>query len=327
MAVEVAEALPQLVWLAGLLVCLGLIFVVDGFTRALFGTVTGALGWIPVLGKVVTAPIEKIEQKIVHALGTAEDKLDSAIGASFHKLAAIIITTAELLIALPVLLYDVAAKLYDLALGNHVTHEVAKAATHAAASATATAEHGIDRLRSSEAAAVHGIDTLSGRVGVIEDEIAQTLTPELAALRERARAIEEGFQRAYELARKHEELLGLTAMTGAVAVALDELGGSWIRCETNKLLGRKLCGSNFGLVKALLEGALGAFTITELCNLSKLLVKVADSAPVQDVLTFVTHGLTDLFKCQGVRRPKPYNLAAVPLAPRQTYAALTPPSV
>ncbi len=324
---SIREGLPQLPILAGLIVAFGIVYVVDGFTRALFGTVSGAVGWIPFVGKVVSAPIETIAQKVSNAMGAAEDKIDSAIGVSFHKLASSLILTAELLIAIPVLLLDVARLLAQHALGITGLRNAANVAKGAASTVDAAATHGLDRVRAAEAGAIHGIDTLSGRIGIIEGEIADTFTPELEAMRARTRQLEDGYQRAWDLLRKHEEALGIGAVTGAVAVALESLGGGWIRCETNKLIGRKLCGSSFGLLKALIEGALGVFTIAELCNLSKLLVKVAQSGPVQESLTAVTVGLGDLFRCQGVSRADPYKLAAATLAPAQGYAALNAPSV
>src|SRR6266516_3064603 len=56
----------------------------DGNVAELFGTITGAVGWIPYAGKVLKAPVHRIEQKVTHALGTAEEAFDRRIGTSFH---------------------------------------------------------------------------------------------------------------------------------------------------------------------------------------------------------------------------------------------------
>src|SRR5690242_471728 len=88
--VEVADALPILGRLAATVFVLGCLYVIDGFCRALFGTVSGAIGWIPYLGKVLSSPVHSIEQKVSHALGNAESYFDNQIGASFHQLARVV---------------------------------------------------------------------------------------------------------------------------------------------------------------------------------------------------------------------------------------------
>lgn len=322
-----AEAVPELGVLTLAIVALGLILLAEALVRGLFGTVNGAVGWIPWVGKVISAPIQTIEQKVISGLGAAEAKVDNAIGQAWHKLADTIVTLAELLVALPILLYQVAKLLGQLVISD-VTHgEATKAARSAAADALAQARHGIDRVRSTTDELGRGIDAVAGRVGALEHETADVLSPALDTVRGQVGRLEGEAVRTWDEVVANGELLGLAAFTGAVAVALEELGSGWIRCEANQHVGRKLCGIGPGLIKALLEGALGALTIGELCNLSKLLVKVAQSGPIQSALTVVTTGMTDLFRCQGVSRARPYKLPPLSVGKPQPFAQLAPPSV
>src|SRR5438874_9002861 len=94
---EVAPAVPlieitlrfvliPLLLLCSYLVAVGLIRLAEWVVRALFGTITGAVGWIPWANKVVAAPVHKIEQKLTHAMGRAEHKIDYRIGQLWHQL-------------------------------------------------------------------------------------------------------------------------------------------------------------------------------------------------------------------------------------------------
>src|SRR5882724_8931239 len=64
----------------------GIIAAADAVVRGLFGTLSGAVGWIPFLNKVVQAPIVKIEQHLISALARAANYADGKIGASLHAL-------------------------------------------------------------------------------------------------------------------------------------------------------------------------------------------------------------------------------------------------
>src|SRR5437588_11037645 len=88
--VALAEALPILMKLCGLIFAARLIYMSDGFCRALFGTLTGATSWIPWFGSKVSGTLHSVEQRITNYLGSAEAKIDSQLGTSFHKLARIV---------------------------------------------------------------------------------------------------------------------------------------------------------------------------------------------------------------------------------------------
>lgn len=83
----IVRAIPDVGKVAILAVALGIILAVDAIVRALFGTLTGSVGWIPYLGKVVESPIHKIEQKVISFLSGIEQDIDSSLGHAIHQTA------------------------------------------------------------------------------------------------------------------------------------------------------------------------------------------------------------------------------------------------
>src|SRR5438270_5715652 len=84
------EAVPQIGAIALLAVVLGFILAIDAIVRGLFGTLKGAVGWIPYLGKVLTAPITVIEHKVVSFLSGLEADVDSMMAHRIHQLARLV---------------------------------------------------------------------------------------------------------------------------------------------------------------------------------------------------------------------------------------------
>lgn len=256
-APAVVEALPWLLALAGLLFAIGCIKLVDGFVRALFGTVSGAVGWIPFAGHVVKAPIVKIERKITNFLGRAEQGLDGYMGMAFHNLAHI----ARLLV-------------HEIEQGAHLSWEIAKflaahptsgevkALIHALTHPIATFQHIERRLIAEERKRMRAIEQsvaqgVYPRIRAGEHAIEDVLAPDIAALRERTKAIEHRLDRLWHWVRAHEKIVVTAAFTGAVAVALSRLGGRWIRCKNWRRIGKHVCGLPTSLIEDLLGLALG----------------------------------------------------------------------
>jgi len=83
-------AFPQLDALIAFTVALGVCLLVAYFARAFFGTLSGAVGWIPYLGKVLSRSLLDVEHKITSVMGRAAVALESKIGASWHATARLI---------------------------------------------------------------------------------------------------------------------------------------------------------------------------------------------------------------------------------------------
>src|SRR5438045_1130899 len=83
-------ALAALFMLAACIVAIGMVKLVDAISRSFFGTLGGAVGWIPFAGRVVKHSLHRIEQKISHGLGHAERQLDAVVATSWHHLARLV---------------------------------------------------------------------------------------------------------------------------------------------------------------------------------------------------------------------------------------------
>src|SRR5437764_1217825 len=225
------DALAILGPLAGALFIVGCIYVIDHFIRALFGTVSGAVGWIPFVGKIISAPIHAIEQKVTHSLGSAERRFDAYIATSWHKLGMLVRHIGREL--------EDAAKL-ALGVALALTLLPTKALVHYLIRvATRPLRAGIHTLEREYKGIEHGVKTLDReldhvvipRLRAAEHAIEGVIEPELAGVRARERALEHGAVSTWEWIRRHPFSVASAAFAAAVAVALGRLGAGWIRCR------------------------------------------------------------------------------------------------
>ena len=268
--VAVLDALPLLGQLAAFLFVLGCIYVIDAFVRALFGTVSGVVGWIPYLGKVASTPIHKIEQKVTNALGTAEHYFDARIGMSFHKLARIGDHIGRELYGLATLSLTI-AKLLTGQLTWKDLHAIYNKVKSEIAAGVRTGEHALNRIGVNEKSVAKSVNTnVMPRIRTIEHELDHVFTPELRVLRRRVNALEDGAIEAFKWIRAHPLSLGATAFAGAVAIALQRLGGSWIRCSNWNRIGKRACGFPANDVEGLLALFATTAVIADFHDLVKL---------------------------------------------------------
>jgi hypothetical protein len=151
-------------------------------------------------------------------------------------------------------------------------------------------------------AALHEtVSALTARVGTLEHDWQGVLDPTVEELRERTKAIEDGFTHAWDLLKEHSEALGIGALTSTVAVALEQLGADWIRCGGTGAVGRALCGLGPAILEDLLAGALDIAGLYELCNIVTLLTDAASGGEVQSVLGEIVDGIDDLTRCRKLK--------------------------
>lgn len=274
--VVVAEALPTLGMLAALLFILGCIHVIDGFVRALFGTLEGAVGWIPFAGKVIRAPIHRIEQKVTNTLGSAERYFDAKMGASFHKLARIGAKLGHEFAALGQQIWTITKFLAMHPTWRELRH-FATALLHPLRTAQHVQRYLLRGVRAQVAAlrhmVIHGVFP---RIGALERELDHVLEHDVAALRARTKAIEHDLAKVFKWIRTHPEALATAAFTGAVAVALRRLGLGWLRCRNVRRLGKAACGLPVGLIEDVLGLALAFLVVVDPVVIAKAAVKSED---------------------------------------------------
>ena len=87
--------------------------------------------------------------------------------------------------------------------------------------------------------------------------------------------------------RTHPLSLASTAFAGAVAIALQRIGASWIRCNNWNRIGRQVCGVPTSEIDSLLGLLVGAAALADFRELVKL---------AQSVEHGVASGLQDVAK-------------------------------
>lgn len=283
-AFTLKRAIKPLALLCGFVVAWGVCKVVDRFVRALFSTVDSTVGWIPFLGRVVTVPIHRVEQKVTDALGGWAHGLEADIGDALHQLGAMVRQVGEAIRNADLILYDVVKLLgtflsykswiafyktlvgHDYAIGKRITktqtsaHATAKTATHAAKVAT------------------HAQARTIALPGELNREWA------IPGLRERVGELERGAPDVWKWVRSHGKSLATGAFVGVVAFALGKLGAGWVRCSNVKQLGRRACGMDHSLLESLLADTLLITSAISIVELAKELQGVMPE--ITDVIRF-----------------------------------------
>lgn len=263
------KALPQVGAVALLAVTLGIILAVDAIVRGFFGTIKGAVGWIPYLGHVVSAPIRSIEHKVVSFLGGLEADVDSMMAHHIHQLARLVELFWRTLERLAVYTMLVGA-LAAAATANYVVGPIERFI------------HGLIRKVEAD---IHYLERhLHGATVVIRKTITHVIMPQLKAatvsvpryvhrelltIREDALHAEKVAQRALRSAHRAESKLAHKPFAKAVAVALAALGLDWLRCKSNPFNNNKNACSLWRDLEGLLTAAglvVGALSLVELAR-------------------------------------------------------------
>lgn len=267
--------------LAGYFVAFGLVFCMDAIVRAFFGTVSGAVGWIPFAGKVLTKPLTTIERHLTSYLGGLEAHFERQMAIRWHLLASLVSQLAADTRAAAIYDWQLARKFATL-WGNAAIGAVVKG-VHAAVKVVHAQVHAltpkviyVQKLVGSKADAfVHRL------VRVLQGEIAHVIDWSIPRLRARDRALSDSLGRLWHRVRAERHALGIGAFTGLLVMALGRLGLGWMRCKGFTKLGKRACGMNPSLLEALLADTLliaGTISIVELAReLQRITPTVTDA--------------------------------------------------
>lgn len=270
--------------LAGYFVAWGVVFCMDALVRAFFGTVSGAVGWIPYAGRVITSPLHGIERKLTSFLGGLEAHFDRQMATRWHQLAELVSQYAANVEADAVFGWHLAktiSRVYGEAasgrLGKRFQAWVLNEIAHL---------HGVSRVVVRETKVIEKTVVQKGKAGaltVVRPTVAglsHVIEVDLPRLRARDRALTDEVARLWRYARNRRAAIASGALLGAVAYALAKLGASWVRCSNVKRLGRRVCGMDNSLLDALLADTLavvGAISILELAHeLQRIMPEVTD---------------------------------------------------
>lgn len=278
---EVAPAAPvagELLALAGLIVALGLIKFSDKFCRALFGRAEGWVSHIPWIGSTVADGLKSVEARLTNYLADAEQSVDAAIGATWHATARTIDylereirrhAGALLIIASTIPGAGALAQLYGLV---KKIPALAKVVTH-------TSTTVIQHVTKVEKIVTHTITrTVPAVARSVAIPINDVLTGDVADLRKRVRAIEDG---AVDLYRKAKGVITVPAVAAAaavVAVALTALNLNWIRCRNWNKVGRQVCRMPANDLEGLLGLLVAGIAVADLRDTVKALQKIEHTA-------------------------------------------------
>jgi hypothetical protein len=255
------------------LFALGCIYAVDHFVRALFSTVSASVGWIPFAGKVVRAPIHKIEQKVVDSLARAEQSLDSYIAHSWHQLAKLVRMLGREAEGLAHDYLQV-VRFLDRLWGPKAILVVLRAFLHPLRTAQQLERRALAWLRGDHATLKNTVaQGVYPRLKTAERTIAHPITSDITSLRARTRTLEEEALREFRWLRSKPWLVVSAAFVGAVAIALRRLGLGWLRCRNVRSAGKAICGLPVGLIEELLTLAFGFLVVVDPVDIGKLAIK------------------------------------------------------
>jgi hypothetical protein len=278
-------AMAALFTLCALIFAIGMVKLVDKVSRAFFGTVSGAVGWIPFAGKLVTHSLHKIEQKISHVLGNAERSLDGYVALTWHNMARLVHLLATEIAGTAQSVWRLAQQAENFVRRREVTHEVrtaVKPVNARAHAAQVTARHARAETKALHHSVTQGVYP---RLKVGENERAHVLNPGVASARATARAAEDAAVASYKYLVHHRRSVIAGVFTGAVAWALTRVGAGWVRCANWKKIGRRICRLPMPVVDALLAALLAELALAHLHTLAEFAQNVTEEA---------TRGIADL---------------------------------
>jgi hypothetical protein len=256
--------------ISGLIVAVGIIYILHGFTRAVVGGIAKLISSIPGVGSIFGSPVNAVYHWLNAEFSAAEAGLDRRISNYFHQLAKLVKWVGSEIEAHANLLYA----LSTILLGSSLT-----AAIRAAIALLHTKVAGVSgRITNLYRSIVRPISAritrlerwTYPRVKALDHAIDVTIPRDVAGLRSRAKTIEGELSKAWDAIRKNEAALAATAMVGVVALALAKLDLGWLRCRNTRNVGKAICGVNGSELDSLLGLLVGGAALLEFRELVKL---------------------------------------------------------
>jgi hypothetical protein len=253
--IDAPLAIPLLM-LLGACVAIGIIYVLHNFVRAVVGGIAGVIGRIPGVGGILSSPVNAVFHWMDHEFGAAEAALDKRIGSYWHSLGHTVRWIGQEIEGHARLLRILAA----LALGPGFVSYIETVIRLLRGNVRALphiAKAGAVGLLRPIVGELHTLERWTWpRVKSLERSIEVTIPRDIAGLRARTKTLERHWTDVFERIKGLESRLGAAAFAGAVAIALEALGASWVRCRNWNRIGKQVCGTGTGEIDALI-GLLG----------------------------------------------------------------------
>jgi hypothetical protein len=310
---EFAGLLVALTLIAATLVAIGIITVLNAFARAVVGGMAALLGRIPGVGGVLASPANAVVHWMGAEFGKAEASLDGLLARFLHELGILIAWTMHEIRDLSKLVYTITTVMVGTAAieAVHALIRYVEGRVHGAELAIGRVLH---RIGTIEGRIITKVDHwVEPRLHAVEHLVDGVIEHDIASLRARARAITHSLDNLWQRVRHLDALLSTAAFAAAVAVALGTLDLNWIRCRNWGRIGRGVCGLPAELLDALLLGAIDAFVLTDLCDLSSLMIAAAEE--LRPALLAFVDVEEALVGCRGNTAPPSLGLAPLRLPP------------
>lgn len=245
-----AEALPELVWLALLLFLFALVYVSRKFVHAIFSPIIDVASAVPGLGGLLSGALNNVAQSIDNALGSVEHDIDHLMGASWHRFAQLNEWLWRELRGHAVLIAQIAADLFGF--GNVVAdlrslfhHSIAGSKGIDAKIKTLERElHGIEgQVKTLERDMTKGIGhDLRTHIKALERDLSHVEHKTIPAIQSDVATADSAISNLYEWAKGKADLLGVGTFAGAVAGVLSLVGLDWLACRSrNSVNGKSGC--------------------------------------------------------------------------------------
>jgi hypothetical protein len=286
----IAEALPVVegaplvvVAVAGLFIiaacffAIGLLKLVEAVSRAFFGTISGAVAWIPFAGNVVEHSLHKVEQKISHGIGSAEKSLDSYVAWTWHNMARLAVWTGHEIASQAQTTWQLAQQARHFLMARETYHAIGEATKPLKAKAASTAKAQANDHAHTKALQKSVAQGVYPRLKAGEVYDRTVTRPATQTIRSEAKAAEAQAIHLFRWLSAHRLGVATAVFTGAVAIALRNLGGRWIRCKNWRAIGSHVCGLPWSLIEALLGLGLAFAVVIDPRKTAELAVGVEDA--------------------------------------------------
>jgi hypothetical protein len=316
----VVEATPQIGMVAILCVVLGMILAAEAICRAFFGTLKGAVGWIPYLGNLVETPLHKIEQKVISYLSGLEHDIDSSMGHHFHQAVQLLdkaLYNLELLAANMILI----GALGTAAVFHYLVHPLVRWIHGVIRKVEEEILH-IERILQRAGAHVTRViqHNVFPRLRGAEVTIKRIVEHDLRTIRRTAQEAEQIAKQAEKNVARLERHLGKKAFLAALTTAIGGLAVEALKCLNLGNLFKKHGCNLWRYLEDLIGLGLSLLALESVCEFLPQIEGAfgAIAGPMVHLLNEVPLG-----KCE---KPDPswaqLSVAAGPLPPAQTLGTL-----
>lgn len=319
-------ALP-LVGLDTLVIVLWAIAAALGISLIMYYVAQAASG-IPVIGGPIAGAFKTIARAITQACGKLVSGIEALVGAGLHLLANYLHSLFKQFLSHSILLLHLAEAVgrvaYD-ASGAHALVRSLERRWHGIEAGVKHLEREVHGIEHGARADIGRLDALIHKdvlpeIRSLDRTIGRVVSKDIAGVRDLAKTAEADVTALQKWISRNALIAGTTALVGAVAWALGQLGLGGLRCPSfGRLLNKWGCGLG-GLLDGLLGLVISSLALENVCSLLPIL-----EAAFGEVVGPIIHLLTEVPLGSCEQPPAGWaqlSVAPGPLPPAQTLGSL-----